>query len=158
MAELAVALRQVVVATDGYRQAVARVLGLGTGEATALGELLHQGPLQPSALARRVGVTPASMTAQLDRLELAGLVERQAHPRDRRSLLVVLTDRGRGVIERLFSAFAGDVATAVADAEPQQVAELTRVLHSVAASLTARTTTPDAFHPVLNDAGGTDDG
>jgi len=39
------------------------------------------------------------MTNRLDRLEASGLVERQPDPNDRRGRLVVLTDRGRDLVD-----------------------------------------------------------
>jgi DNA-binding MarR family transcriptional regulator len=52
------------------------------------------GPLSPSALARRAGVHPATMTGILDRLERGGWVAREPDPADRRAVLVrILPDR-----------------------------------------------------------------
>lgn len=45
----------------------------------------------PTNLARHLGVTSASMTALLDRLERAGAIERVRHPSDRRSLIITAT-------------------------------------------------------------------
>ncbi len=45
----------------------------------------------PADLARHLGVSTASMTALLDRLEKAGHLQRHRHPTDRRKLLVVCT-------------------------------------------------------------------
>ena len=45
----------------------------------------------PTALAKHLGVTSASMTALLDRLERVGAVERVPHPSDRRSLVITAT-------------------------------------------------------------------
>ncbi|GAA1837972.1 MarR family transcriptional regulator [Pseudonocardia ailaonensis] len=128
MSELAVRLKDVVAATDAYRQTAARLLGLGVPEATILVHLLHEGPRTPSALARRVGVSPASATAQLDRLELAGNVVRRGNPRDRRSILVDLTDRGRELGSRLFAAYSAEIDDGTADVDPATVAEMAVVL------------------------------
>jgi DNA-binding MarR family transcriptional regulator len=46
------------------------------------------GPLSPSALARRAGLHPATMTGILDRLERGGWIARERDPADRRSVLV----------------------------------------------------------------------
>jgi DNA-binding MarR family transcriptional regulator len=52
------------------------------------------GPLSPSALGRRAGVHPATMTGILDRLERGGWVVRERDPDDRRAIVVrVLPDR-----------------------------------------------------------------
>jgi DNA-binding MarR family transcriptional regulator len=46
------------------------------------------GPLSPSALARRAGVHPATMTGVLDRLERGGWITRERDPSDRRAVLL----------------------------------------------------------------------
>jgi DNA-binding MarR family transcriptional regulator len=46
------------------------------------------GPLSPSALARRAGLHPATMTGILDRLERGGWVVRERDPADRRGVVV----------------------------------------------------------------------
>lgn len=48
----------------------------------------RHGPLSPSALARRAGLHPATMTGVLDRLERGGWVARGRDPSDRRAVLV----------------------------------------------------------------------
>jgi DNA-binding MarR family transcriptional regulator len=131
-------VRDVVAASDAYRQTTARLLGLGVPETTILVHLLHDGPRTPTALARRVGVTPASVTAQLDRLELAGHVIRRANPRDRRSVLVALTPAGRELVDRIFAVFSADVARGTEDTDPAILAEVARILGEVSQQLTER--------------------
>jgi DNA-binding MarR family transcriptional regulator len=46
------------------------------------------GPLSPSALARRAGLHPATMTGILDRLERGGWIARERDPSDRRAVVV----------------------------------------------------------------------
>jgi DNA-binding MarR family transcriptional regulator len=46
------------------------------------------GPLSPSALARRAGLHPATMTGILDRLERGGWIARERDPSDRRAVRV----------------------------------------------------------------------
>lgn len=54
----------------------------------------RHGPLSPSALARRAGLHPATMTGILDRLERGGWVTRDRHPSDRRAVIIrALRDR-----------------------------------------------------------------
>jgi DNA-binding MarR family transcriptional regulator len=68
-------------------------------------ELINRhGPLNPSALARRAGLHPATMTGILDRLERGGWVARDRDPDDRRAVLVrVRRDRAA----ELFGLYAG---------------------------------------------------
>src|ERR671936_2396627 len=46
------------------------------------------GPLSPSALARRAGLHPATITGILDRLERAGWIGRDRDPADRRAVTI----------------------------------------------------------------------
>jgi DNA-binding MarR family transcriptional regulator len=65
--------------------------------------LIHRhGPISPSALARRAGLHPATMTGILDRLERGGWVERQRDPTDRRAVQVqALRGRNRELFDLL---------------------------------------------------------
>jgi len=148
---LAEQLRAVIVATDEYRRGMASALGVGVHEAATLGELLHQGPLPPSALVKRLGIASASVTALLDRLELAGLTRRERHPSDRRSVLVVLTPAGRAAIEAMFAIFSDDVYTSVRRSEPEHVREFTVVLTKVAQALRDRAGQPAEIVAALNE-------
>jgi DNA-binding MarR family transcriptional regulator len=63
----------------------------------------RHGPLSPSALARRAGLHPATMTGILDRLERGGWVARERDPADRRAVVVrALRDRGAELL-RLYA-------------------------------------------------------
>ena len=63
----------------------------------------RHGPLSPSALARRAGLHPATMTGILDRLERGGWIARDRDPSDRRAVAVrARRDRGADLL-RLFA-------------------------------------------------------
>jgi len=67
-------------------------------------ELLNRhGPHSPSALARRAGLHPATMTGILDRLERAGWVARDRDPADRRSVLVRVRPERTAEVGRLYA-------------------------------------------------------
>jgi DNA-binding MarR family transcriptional regulator len=55
----------------------------------------RDGPLSPSALARRAGLHPATLTGILDRLERGGWIVRERDPADRRGVLIQ-AERARG--------------------------------------------------------------
>ncbi len=67
----------------------------------------RHGPLSPSALARRAGLHPATVTGVLDRLERGGWIARDRDPADRRGV-VVRAERGRGAeVLRLYLVDSG---------------------------------------------------
>jgi len=56
---------------------------------TAMEHLIQSGPLTPTDLARRLGVSTAAATTVIDRLTAVGHVTRTPNPADRRGVLVV---------------------------------------------------------------------
>lgn len=76
--------------------------GLQPGEFDVLATLRRSGEpcmLSPTALYQALMKSSGGMTARLDRLEQAGLVERRPDPHDRRGKLIALTAAGRRVID-----------------------------------------------------------
>lgn len=65
---------------------------------STLTTLDHAGPTRVTELAGALGVTQPAMTQIVDRLDRHGLVRRTPSPRDRRAVLVELTDAGRASI------------------------------------------------------------
>lgn len=73
------------------------------------------GPLSPSALARRAGMHPATMTGILDRLERGNWIVRERDPADRRAVVVrVLADR-TGEMLRLYAGMSRSMERICAD-------------------------------------------
>lgn len=64
----------------------------------------HPHRLSPGDLLAATMVTSGTMTNRIDQLEKQGLVERIAHPEDRRSVLIGLTDKGFATIDRAVTA------------------------------------------------------
>ena len=58
-------------------------------------------PLRMADLAERLDVVPRSATTMIDALESAGLVERRPDSTDRRSIRLVVTNAGGGLLDRL---------------------------------------------------------
>ena len=61
----------------------------------ALNVLEAAGTISQHGLCKRTGMDPSSMVATIDDLERKGLVERRAHPSDRRAYALHVTDAGR---------------------------------------------------------------
>ncbi|MEZ5189423.1 MAG: MarR family transcriptional regulator [Schumannella sp.] len=76
-----------------------RYMKLGRSDMRALHFLIvaqhTQTVVTPSAIAAHLGISSASTTKLLDRLEEAGHIVRAAHPSDRRALVITITDATR---------------------------------------------------------------
>jgi DNA-binding MarR family transcriptional regulator len=87
--------------------------------------------LSPGRLLRETLVTSGTMTNRVDRLAARGLVERLPDPRDRRGVLVRLTDTGRTTVDGAMSGLLDReraLLAALAPADQQQLAALLRTL------------------------------
>lgn len=75
-------------------------LGVKDADFDCLDLINRHGPMSPSALARRAGQHPATMTGVLDRLERAGWIARERDPADRRAVQVrALKERNAEIIQ-----------------------------------------------------------
>jgi len=74
---------------------------LSPSQTAALATVERHGPLTPSELAERERVQRPTVTRVLARLEEAGLVERAADPRDRRSCLVSISPAGSELLQAM---------------------------------------------------------
>jgi len=74
-------------ATQKYDDAVGEIYDLGPAERLCL-SFLWLGPQTASAIAKQIRLTPAAVTALIDRLEKRGFVRRRADPNDRRKVMV----------------------------------------------------------------------
>lgn len=95
----------------------------------------EQTAVTPTSLSRHLGVTSASMTALLDRLERAGAIERVRHPSDRRSLLITATARAEETVGAPVVAFqeaTRQIASELSDDDRRVVMDfLTRLTGAV---------------------------
>jgi DNA-binding MarR family transcriptional regulator len=87
------ALRALSTEIDLLDHVAADRYGLNPTDMRSLDVVGQLGPLSPTELARRVGLTTGGITTVIDRLERAGYVRRVADPRDRRRLLIEPTAR-----------------------------------------------------------------
>jgi DNA-binding MarR family transcriptional regulator len=81
------------------RREVSEQIGLSFGKIRALRRVARR-PMSMSELASLLSVDPPNLTAVVDDLEGAGLVERRAHPTDRRVKLVAATVDGAALAHK----------------------------------------------------------
>ncbi|WP_340314522.1 MarR family winged helix-turn-helix transcriptional regulator [Rhizorhabdus argentea] len=75
--------------------------GIAPAQSFVLAELWYNEPLSQVELARRLHIGKATIGQTLNRLERAGLIERQRQTDDRRVILIHLTESGRALRQPL---------------------------------------------------------
>jgi DNA-binding MarR family transcriptional regulator len=85
--------------TQAYDEAVRARHQLSLTEGMCLSELFH-GPRTAGALAAASGLTPAAITALIDRLEARGFVTRTRSAEDRRKVMVEMGPKAQEVTDR----------------------------------------------------------
>lgn len=115
---------------------IAAAYGLShRGDLETLTQLDFVGPLAPSALAEDLLLTSGGMTVRLNRLQAAGLIEREPNPRDGRGVIVHLTPAGHEVAEHAFASLL-DAQSAIVDTlDPSDQERLAKILRTLLAAL-----------------------
>ncbi|HEX3786976.1 MAG TPA: MarR family transcriptional regulator [Pseudonocardiaceae bacterium] len=100
------------------------------GPMKALRFLPLTGSLPMRQLAGRMGCDNSYVTSLVDTLEQRGLAGREAHPTDRRIKVIVLTEEGRRLAERVQRAYTTPPAafSTLSEAEVTRLCELLRKL------------------------------
>ena len=96
------ALRSYQAAEVAMRRRTRSAMSMGENELAALRYLIRNGKqhnaVTPTDVAKYLGVSTASTTALLDRLEKAGYITRRRHPTDRRSVHIKATESADGSV------------------------------------------------------------
>ncbi|CAN5531572.1 MarR family transcriptional regulator [soil metagenome] len=82
-------LREILQVSDEFETHVGQELAVNPTDLQAMQHLITSGPLGPTVLARRLGISTAAVTAVVDRLVAVGHATRTQHPTDRRGIVVV---------------------------------------------------------------------
>lgn len=107
-----------------------RALGLSVPQFDLLSTLTEREGISQSELAERLYVTKGNVSGLVDRLVLAGLVERWPIAGDKRSYAMHLTPQGRALAEAGLAVQASYVAATLGQIDPRDVATLDRILVS----------------------------
>ena len=122
----------------------ARGLGLTRAQCSVLAHLSRHEGIQQGGLAEILEIEPITLTRLLDRLEEAGLVERRAHPKDRRIRLLHLTEKAHPLIGEIFSIGAATRGEALEGVAEEERERLFAILSSMKANLLAKATAGSA--------------
>ncbi|MFI2372749.1 MarR family transcriptional regulator [Streptomyces sp. NPDC018833] len=110
------------------QQDIARRLGLNVTDLTCLGFLIEAATAGESLvagdLADRARLTTGAVTGVLNRLEKAGYIRRQADPRDRRRVQVVMEESALERILEVYGPFYERLGMLFADYSPDEIAVL----------------------------------
>ena len=101
--QAAFALQELITLANEIERELARLLGLNLTDYRALSALAAAGPVTIGTLAERLGTTPATTTAIVNRLETGGHVQRERNAEDRRQVGVRATTSGLGRIMGLMA-------------------------------------------------------
>jgi DNA-binding MarR family transcriptional regulator len=126
----------VVIMRDHLNPLFAR-FGLQPGEFDVLATLRRSGPpyaLTPTELYEAAMISSGSMTNRIDRLEKAGLVQRQPNPRDGRGTLVALSATGLALIDDAVAEHVANQRAIVSGLTDKEQAQLSTLLAKLLAS------------------------
>ncbi len=129
--EIVGAIRKFVraVSLDAFK--ISKKYGLTGPQSTLLRTLVKEGPLSSASLSRRLYVTPSNITGIIDRLEKKGLVERIRKERDRRIVLINLTESGAELSNSLPDPIEKKLIYELADLKPEHVRILALVMNQI---------------------------
>jgi len=104
-------------------------MGLTPAQVRVIRHIVAVGrPVRMADIAAALEVVPRTATSVVDDLEAANLVARATDPRDRRSVLVSLTDEGALLLDRIAQARRRTAESIFSALSPKERGELTRLL------------------------------
>jgi MarR family transcriptional regulator for hemolysin len=118
----------------------ARDRGLTMAQFGAMLRLYHKGACGVSDIGSDLGVTNSAASQMLERLVQLKLITRSEDPKDRRVKQIVLTDKGRQILQEsslAFQTWMDDLARSMTAAEQEQVRSALVILVDKALQLEA---------------------
>ena len=101
------------------------------------------GRLGLSELAASLLLSPSGLSKLLDRMEASGLVRRDPDPRDARAAFAAITPHGRSLVSMARQGHHAFLQRTVGDAlDAHDLADLTRIMNRLSASLPGHPATP----------------
>ncbi len=122
---------------------------VSTGQPPVLFLLRLRGPMSQRELARALGLTAATMTVTLRRMEKAGLITRTTDETDKRIQRVAITQAGLEVCSRSWQAMCAADLEMFEGFSPQEIGALCETMERMLENLVRSTGKPqpgDAFY------------
>jgi DNA-binding MarR family transcriptional regulator len=133
------ALRQYRTAEQAMRKRTRAAMKMNENDLSALRFLMESGrrgqQVSPTALARRLEVSTASITSLIDRLERAGHVERRPSPSDGRAIIVVPTASSHEEVRHTLGEMHARMKSVADQLTPDEADAVVRFLSLMAQSL-----------------------
>ena len=115
-----------------------RRLGLTTAQCRTLGYLARNEGINQAGMADLLEIRPMTLVRQIDRMEVAGWIERRPDPADRRTRRLFLTAKARPILGRVFSVATETRDEALARLSPAEADTLIDLLCRVHITLSER--------------------
>ncbi|HZD02432.1 MAG TPA: MarR family transcriptional regulator [Actinomycetes bacterium] len=109
--------------------------GLDRASVSVLHYVSLKAPLRVSELAKCMGLDSSTVSRHVSHLEEGGYLTRAGDPDDRRASRVLLTDRGRAILDESMRAQAAVVDGAIADWPHEDRDRLTSLMTRLASSI-----------------------
>lgn len=102
--------------------------GLTVAQFAVIEAVYHRGPLPTSVITEKALTTSGNMTMVIQNLTKMGLVEKIDNPKDKRSYLVKLTDKGRDLFEEIFPPHLENINQIFSALDKEEKQELIRLM------------------------------
>ncbi len=127
-----------VLALERNREQIGKDHDLSPTDLRALFWIAEMGSVTPKDVAAHMQMTTGGVTAIATRLVDSGLLQRIAHPNDRRSLYLELSPTGHETMRVIHSDFRGMIADSTSRLTPAEVHAFEVALDIVAVEVSAR--------------------
>lgn len=135
------ALREFTNESELYIGAAGREAAMHRTDLAGLAVVMDRGDTgqitTPGQLSSALQLSAPATSAMLDRLEQLGHVRRSPHPRDRRSVVVEMTDHAREVGGAMFARLAAHMAPVLGSRSDAELAQIATFLEEVVAATRA---------------------
>jgi len=125
-------IREILNLNEQFEAHLGAELTVNRTDLEAMEQLIMDGPLSPTELARRLEITTAAATTVVDRLIAVGHVTREPHPTDRRGILVVPAPASIGRAMGTLMPMIRGIDSAIDEFDPAEQATITAYLSAVA--------------------------
>lgn len=137
VAEALIAIRRIVRAAEFSARDLAKQSGLTPSQLIVLQYLSARGEAGAGAIADAAGLSHATVTALLDKLEDRNLLRRRREPEDRRRVNCSITEEGRAIVAQSPNVLQDRFAARFAKLAPWEQAAVLSALERVAELLGA---------------------